>query len=58
MVRDGGISVWADTKIRSGARWKEEIEGALAMAKVVVLLVSPHFLAMCCNFVVEPKVGR
>ena len=38
------VSVWDDTNIRAGARWKDKIKDAVAAAKVTVLLVSPNFL--------------
>jgi hypothetical protein len=47
--------VWNDKEIGAGARWFPEIQQALASARVVLLLVSPSFLAS--DFIHERELG-
>jgi internalin A len=40
-----GLERWDDSRIQPGSLWQEEIEKALASARVALLLVSTDFLA-------------
>ena len=45
LIRKYKLDIWDDRKIGAGSVWMDEIQEALKRARVVVLLVSPNFLA-------------
>ena len=56
LERDGVVSVWADTELKGGDDWKQEIFQALAEATVAVLLISQDFLAS--DFITREEIPR
>jgi hypothetical protein len=54
LVRSEAMRLWEDSQIPAGAKWKVEIEKALASAKVALLLVSDDFLAS--EFVINKEL--
>jgi TIR domain len=55
LEREGEIEVWDDRRIKPGMDWLKEIEGALAAARVAVLLVSADFLSS--EFIMSVEVA-
>src|SRR5579871_1749662 len=45
LERQGLITVWADTDIGAGSDWEQEIDKHLDTADIILLLVSPAFIA-------------
>lgn len=45
LVREGLIDLWSDRAIAAGSDWERDIEHELATADIVLLLVTPDFVA-------------
>ncbi len=47
VLEDEGVKVnlWDDSQIKAGMKWRDEIEKALSVARVAILLISTDFLA-------------
>ena len=54
LQNNGMVDIWDDTKIRTGQKWKEEIETALSKAAIAILVISADFLAS--DFIVENEL--
>src|SRR5436190_20336672 len=56
----GEIIHWHDGEISPGTEWQQEIETHLNTAHVILLLVSPHFMASkyCYGIEMEQAIKR
>ena len=45
LSRDYSIDIWSDRDIRTGTKWKLEIEKVIESCDIAILLISPDFLA-------------
>ena len=57
LQRDGLIDVWHDRDITAGAEWEQEINQHLNEAQIILLLVSPDFIASDYCYSKEMKRG-
>jgi len=55
LQREGLITLWDDMNINPGDEWEKEIHRRLVSAHIILLLVSPHFIASDYGYDVEMK---
>ena len=55
--RNGRILKWHDRMIPPGTEWREEIDGRLEVAQMILLFMSPHFIESRYCYEVEGQVA-
>ncbi len=45
LQKNGQITIWSDTNLNAGVEWKKELHQHLESANIILLLISPNFLA-------------
>jgi hypothetical protein len=55
LIRNGTIESWSDREISPGVEWAKEIEERLEKADIILLLVSPDYLASDYTYEVEMR---
>ena len=48
LQREGLITLWTDIDINAGTEWEREIHRHLNTAQIILLLISPDFIASEC----------
>jgi len=57
LKRNGDIDTWTDRKIVAGENWEGKISAELLNAKIILLLISPDFLASNYCYDIEMKTA-
>src|SRR2546429_2576925 len=55
LQRQGLIDVWHDRDISAGTEWEREINKSLNDAQIILLLISPYFIASDYCYDIEMK---
>ncbi len=60
LQREGLITLWADIDINAGMEWEKEIQRHLNTAQIILLLISPDFIASeyCYSVEMQRAVER
>lgn len=60
LVRQSQITIWCDTNLSAGAEWEKELHQHLESADIILLLISPDFIASdyCYSTEMERALAR
>ncbi len=56
LERQGQITIWSDTNLNAGVEWEKELHQHLESADIILLLISPDFMAS--DYCYSTEMGR